>query len=213
MTHLFSGERLAYGWLGHHWFYPLAAAIVLGDVGALYFQDGDHPRLFEGAVLFDLAVLLPLLYLWCYRAKGTAVILPMVGLASLGIWVTGHLIPVEHQHLLGSVAWLRTTAIVVLALIEIKILFAFYKGIFASDETPEQIAERLATDVNLPAWLTRVVTLEARILRGLSGVIKGLFRRRLQRCDDIQAVRRCAIRGSSCRCSAGSPQAMTEPPL
>jgi len=145
MTHLFSGERLAYGWLGHHWFYPLAAAIVLGDVGALYFQDGDHPRLFEGAVLFDLAVLLPLLYLWCYRAKGTAVILPMVGLASLGIWVTGHLIPVEHQHLLGSVAWLRTTAIVVLALIEIKRRCHRYLWM-----TPNAMRSNCSTEVTRP---------------------------------------------------------------
>lgn len=169
MTTSLSHEHRPYGWLRRHWFIPLATAIVLGDVGALHFQDWDHPRLFEGAVLFDFAIVLPLLYLWCYRARGTGVILPMIGLASLGIWAASHLIPVEHQHVLGSVAWLRTLAIAVLVLIEVKILFGFYKAVFASDSTPEDIAEKLAADLPLPRWVTRVLAFEARMLRRLSG--------------------------------------------
>ncbi|MGJ9420832.1 hypothetical protein ACHAC9_24305 [Massilia sp. CMS3.1] len=178
MAQLSSDDHIAYSWLRANWFYPLAIAVVLGDVSALQLQDWRHPRLFESAVLFDLAVVLPLLYLWCYRARGTAVILPMVSLASLGIWATSHLIPTEHQHVLGSVGWLRTTAIAVLAMIEIKILFGFYKAIFVSDKTPEEIADKLSEDIKLPRWVTRLVVLEARVLRSLSHFVKSLLRRR-----------------------------------
>lgn len=175
MTEFFSHEHRANGWLRRHPFIPLATAIAMGDVGALYFQDWDHPRLFESAVLFDFAIVLPLLYLWCYRARGVAVILPMIGLASLGIWATSHLIPAEHQHVLGSIAWLRMLAIAAIVLIEIRILFSFYKAVFASDATPDDIADKLARDVPLPPWLTRVLAFEARMLRRLSGLLKRFF--------------------------------------
>ena len=173
-----SDGDIAYSWLRSNWFYPLAIAVVLGDVSALHFQDWRDPRLFESAVLFDLAVVLPLLYLLCYRARGTAVILPMVSLASLGIWGTSHLIPAEYQHVLNSVGWLRTMAIAVLAMVEIKILFGFYKAIFASDKTPEEIADELAKDIKLPLWLMRLVALEARVLRSVSRFVQSLLRRR-----------------------------------
>ncbi|PKV43552.1 hypothetical protein CLU92_0864 [Janthinobacterium sp. 61] len=80
--------------------------------------------------------------------------------------------------MLGSLSWLRTTAMVVLVLIEIRILFNFYKAIFASDKTPEEIAEKLASDVKLPTWLTRLFALEARALRSLAGFVKGFLGRR-----------------------------------
>ena len=102
----------------------------------------------------------------------------MVSLASLGIWATSHLIPVEHQRVLSSVGWLRTVATAVLVTIEIKILFGFYKAIFASDKTPEEIADKLAEDIKLPRWLTRMVALEARVLRSLSDFVRSLLRRR-----------------------------------
>lgn len=178
MTKFLSQQHRAVEWLHRHWFIPLAMTIALGDVGALHFQDWNHPRLFEAAVLFDLAIVLPLLYLWCYRARGAAVILPMIGLASLGIWVASHLIPVEHQHVLGSIAWLRTLAIAVLVLIEMKILFSFYKAVFASDASPEDIADKLARDASLPPWVMRVFAFEARILRRLSALSKRFFDRR-----------------------------------
>ncbi|WP_133992102.1 hypothetical protein [Janthinobacterium sp. 75] len=169
---------MAFAWLRNNWFYPLASAVVLGDVSALYVQDWSHPRLLEAAVVFDLVVVLPLLYLWCYRSRGAAAIVRAVCLASLGIWATGHIVPLEHQHVLGSLSWLRTTAMVVLVLIEIRILFNFYKAIFASDKTPEEIAEKLASDVKLPTWLTRLFALEARALRSLAGFVKGFLGRR-----------------------------------
>ena len=173
-----SDDRINFRWVLSNWFYPLALAVVLGDVSALHFQDWSNPRLFESAVLFDLAVVVPMLYLWCYRAKGRAVVLPVLSLASLGIWATSQLIPVEHQHLLGSVSWLRTVAITVLVAIEIRILFGFYKAIFASDKTPEEIAVKLSKDIQLPLWLMRLVALEAQVLRRLADFIRGLFRRR-----------------------------------
>jgi hypothetical protein len=177
MARFFSNDSMAHAWLRNNWFYPLATAVALGDVSALHFQDWSNPRLLEAALVFDLAVVLPLLYLWCYRAQGTAAIVRAICLASLGIWATGHIVPLEHQHLLGSLSWLRTMAMVVLVLIEIKILFSFYKAIFASDKTPEEIAEKLTSDIKLPTWLTRVVALEARVLRSVSAFVKGILGR------------------------------------
>jgi hypothetical protein len=114
----------------------------------------------------------------CYRAQEAAEIICAVWLASLGIWPAGHIVPLEHPHLLGSLSWLRKTAMAVLVLIEIRILFSFYKAIFASDKKPEEIAEKLTSDVKLPTWLTHLVALEARVLRSLSGVVKGFLGRR-----------------------------------
>ena len=168
----------AQAWLRKNWFYPLALAIVLGDAGALRFQDWTQRRVFEGAVLFDLALVIPLLYCWCYRARGRKLILPVLGLVSFGVWATSHLIPIEHQHILGALGWLRPVAVALLVLAEIGLLFHFYKAIFTSEQTPEEITGKLAGDVNLPSWVTRLLALEARALRSLSRFVKDFLDRR-----------------------------------
>lgn len=69
-------------------------------------------------------------------------------------------------------------AIAILAMIEIKILFGFYKLVFASNKTPEEIANELAKNLKLPLWPMRLVALEARVLSNLSQFLKSLLRRR-----------------------------------
>lgn len=178
MTRFDSDDTSTSRWLRFSWFYPLATAIVLGDVGAIHFQDWDSDRLLEIAVLFDLAVVLPLLYLWCYRARSKATLLPALALGSLGIWAAGYLIPDEQQNVLDSIGWLRTAAMAVLVIVEIRILTHFYGAIFSSDKTPDEIANKVAEDANLPHWLTRLLALEARLLRHLSESVRNFFRRR-----------------------------------
>lgn len=177
MPQLESGDSSASSWFRLNWFYPPAIAIVLGDVGAIHFQEWDSDRLLEVAVLFDLAVVLPLLYLWCYRARGNATLLPALALCSFGIWAAGYLIPDEQQNVLDSIGWLRTLAMAVLVIVEIRILAQFYSAIFCSDKTLDEIARKVAEDANLPQWLTRLLALEARMLRYLSESVRNFFRR------------------------------------
>ena len=57
-------------WLSRHWFVPVALAVALGDLSSVYFAGWSDARLVEAALLFDFVVLLPCLYVWCYRRKG-----------------------------------------------------------------------------------------------------------------------------------------------
>ena len=179
MTTLLSHKPRADGWLRRHWFVPLAMAIALGDVGALHFQDWNHPRLFEGAVLFDFAIVLPLLYLWCYRAPGKDGDLAHDRTCFArdlgGFPPDSRRAPARARFdCLAAHAGHRRACP---ARGENPVRFLYYKAVFASDSTPENIADKLATDLPLPGWVTRMLAFEARMLRRLSGWLKRLVNR------------------------------------
>jgi hypothetical protein len=55
-------------WLKYHWFWPAAAIFGLDALNAHILA--ATPRVMEGIVLFDSAIVIPALYLFCYRRNG-----------------------------------------------------------------------------------------------------------------------------------------------
>jgi hypothetical protein len=171
-------SRLAPAWLRAHWFFLAAGVVIFADLTALKLEGWSAPRVLEAALLFDFAVIVPLLHLWCYRAKGKVAIFRTIGLAALAIWAVGHVVPAQHHHLLASLEWLRPIILVCLAVFEIKILIAFYKMIFASNKSTEEVAAKMASELDLPPWVARLLELEARFWRKLATLGRRLFGRR-----------------------------------
>ncbi len=177
-----SSFQTALSRLRAHWFFLAGGAIIAGDLTIVSLRGwslgSPPPQLIEAALLFDFAVIVPLLYAWCYRAKGKAVVIRALGLSCLAIWATGYVVPPEHHHVLDSVAWLRYVGMVVLALLEIKLLIIFYRSVFSNEKSIEAAANTLATDAGMPPWVARVVALEAKFWRKVWGLLKRITGRK-----------------------------------
>lgn len=165
------------GWWSHHWFMPVAAAVVAGDLSTVRWGGWSDARALEAGLLFDFAVLLPLLYLWCYRRQAKGAALRALALACFAIWATGKAIPVEQQHLLGTVGWLRYVGLAGLALLEIKLGVAVYKAVVFSGK-PRREAEAALGSEGMPPWLAKIMGLEAVLWRRLWVLVRSPFRRR-----------------------------------
>lgn len=152
-------------WWGRHWFLPVAIVVAMGDMGSVWLGDWrDGGRLLEAALLLDFVVLLPLLYAWCYRSRGKAAVVQAVALACFAIWAMGKTVPVEHQHLLESVAWLRYAGLAGLALLEIKLGVAIYKTVVLSGQPKAQVQQAFESE-GVPPWLARFMAWEASLWR------------------------------------------------
>lgn len=164
------------GWRSHHWFLPAAAAVVAGDLSAVRWGGWSGARALEAGLLFDFAVLLPLLYLWCYRRRVRRAAIRALALACFAIWATGKAIPVEQQHLLGTVGWLRYVGLAGLALMEIKLGVAVYKAMVFSGKSRHE-AEASLLSGGMPPCLAKIMVLEAALWRRLWAFVRYLHRR------------------------------------
>jgi hypothetical protein len=161
--------------LQQHWFLLVAAAIIAGDLSAVAYSGwATHARAMEAALLFDFAVLIPALAAWRSRANPWKAILHALCLASLAVWGLGHVVPAEHQVILGKLAWLRPVVMVFAVLAEIGILLAFYRGVFGSDEDAAALSRKMAADAGLPKWLEKWVAIEVKIWRAVRDSLRRL---------------------------------------
>jgi hypothetical protein len=152
-------------WWASHWFFPVAALVTLGDLGSVWFGGwADDGRLLEAALLFDFVVLLPLLYWWCYRARGKKAVVQAVALACFAIWATGKAVPAEHRHLLDSLGWLRWLGLGGLLVLEIRLTIAAYRAVVFSGRSRGEAQQTLESQ-GLPPWLARFVAWEASLWR------------------------------------------------
>jgi len=158
-----------------HWFIFAAALIVAGNWLALPGVRADLPRLAEPAALFDLAVLLPVLYWLCYRHRRKDAGLRALALSCLGIWAVSKLIPPSEQQLLTHLTPLRYVGLAVLVAIELKIVMALYRAVF-SGATRDAAAERIQRQAELPPWLARLLVAEAMLWRRVWEFVRRLFR-------------------------------------
>ena len=83
-----------------HWFVVAFALVLAGNGVVSYLDEWGSIKLMEIGLLFDFALLLPMLYLICYRGQGKTIIYKAIGLACLGIWATGKIIPEENHQIL-----------------------------------------------------------------------------------------------------------------
>lgn len=163
--------------LMQHWFF-VAAVLVIGVNSAIAFTDTwDAPRLLEAGMLFDLAVVVPALYWWCYRKTGKTIWPRVIALVCLGIWAAGHLVPDQHHSLLSDLSGLRYAGLAVLVLLELKLVFAMYRAAFGTSEQAQRKLEEAFDDAALPPWAQRIVKWEVGVWKKIGTALKRMLRR------------------------------------
>jgi hypothetical protein len=157
-------ERLL-RWCGANWFALVAPSLVLTawlvSRAAPWPAGGDM----EVALLVDACVTLPVLYALCYGRS-----LPLwqlavrcVGIACLGIYLLGYIVPPHAQVLLPSFGIARTIGLVLLLLIEVRLLIAALRLLFGS----ELSAEKLSAETGAPPLVAKLMILEARFWKAV----------------------------------------------
>jgi hypothetical protein len=156
--------------LGEHWYPPLfgvmVAAVWLLARTPAFMQPGG-----ESALLADLCLTAPALYVLCYgrRQPLRATLIRALAIACAGVWLASWLIPAAEQRLLPQLAPLRWAGLAVVILFEIRLVVAATRIAFSGKATPRQVME--ASDA--PEWVARLMLLEARFWRGLWRVLRG----------------------------------------
>jgi hypothetical protein len=165
-------------WLKYHWFWPVAAIFVFDALNAHLLA--AMPRLMESLVLFDLVIVIPALYLFCYRRNGRKAIRKAFAFLALGLWVASKLVPMESQYLLKYLwcLWpLRYLEMAVVGCLELGIVITVYRSIFQGNSA-EQIAADLQAKTDMPAWLTRLMVLEVMFWKRLASLLNKILRRK-----------------------------------
>ncbi|MEJ6006952.1 hypothetical protein WG899_15475 [Paucibacter sp. AS339] len=130
----------------------------------MHFGGWSNYRPVEAALLLDFVLVVPLLYVWCYRHKGKAAVIQAIALACFAIWATGKAIPEQHQQLLPSLTWLRYVGLAGLLLLEIKLGVEVYKAVVFSGQSQEAARARFQSE-GMPPWLARFMAMEAALWR------------------------------------------------
>jgi hypothetical protein len=166
-------------WSKKNWFFIILPIIFLANYSTSKIPTDIDPRIIELSVLFDLVLLLPLLYAICYREMGRKVIVRTIGMICLGIWLAGHLIPSEEQVIYGYISWLRYIGIGFLVLIEIRMLLFMFKLLYGRerDNINENITQKLSKGMDIPEWAAKLMVLEANFWKRLWKIISNLMKR------------------------------------
>jgi hypothetical protein len=155
--------------LGAHWFLPVFPLIL----GALWLVARDSMFMAEGgekAVLADLCLTVPVLYVLCYRRRYSAPHLGLraLALACLGIWLGSWIIPESDQSLLVSLAPLRVGGLIVIAAIELRLVVAMIRLAFG----PETSSAEVSRVTGAPPFIARLMLLEARFWKAVWRLIR-----------------------------------------
>lgn len=163
-------------WFTKNWFIPVAFLVIVGDVSSVYFGNWPQTNILEVALLFDFAVLLPVLYWWCYRQKGKATVVKAIALACFAVWATGKALPAEHREVIDSVAWLRYVGLAGLLVLELKLMASVYKAVVVSGKSQAEAQAKLESE-GIPSWASKLAAMEAAFWRKVWLHLKRLFGR------------------------------------
>ncbi len=173
-------ETQMISWVGlkRHWFWPAALAVVLTNAVTLAIDGWQAPQLKELGVLFDFAVLIPLLYFFCYRKSGKKAVVRTIAFACLGVWLAGHIVPDAHHMLINQLGWVRYLGLAVLLLIEIRLAAEIWRLAFRSpSEDASQAIKIKAEKAGVPPWVAKLMAAEAKIWKKVWQFVRRLFDR------------------------------------
>lgn len=159
-----------------HWFFPAAAIALLMNSTAVYLDRWSSPELLEAGLLFDFAILLPVLYLVCYRAGGKRSVIRAIALACLGIWAVGHVVPEANHSLLRDLEVVRYFGLGVLVLLQVKLIVAIFRAMSGASAGAEREASTLADETGTPPWVRKLLAWEARIWLKVWRFLRRAFR-------------------------------------
>ncbi|MDQ3080171.1 MAG: hypothetical protein M3R03_09270, partial [Pseudomonadota bacterium] len=124
-----------------HWYAPVFLAMVAGAWwlarSSAFMSAGG-----EAALLIDLCLTAPILYILCYARKQPlrATIVRALAIACGSVWIATWLIPMPDQVLLPQLAPLRWIGLGLVCLVEIRLLVAAIRIAFSGTGTAEDIA-------------------------------------------------------------------------
>lgn len=160
-----------------HSFFLAAAIVAISDFTVASLDSWSSPTLLEAGILFDLSIVIPALYLWCYRSRGKAAVLRAVALSCFGIWVAGHVVPNEHHHILSAVGFVRYIGLCVLLIIELKLAVMIFRAAFSRDQEATPSVLTAAKDAGIPEWAARLIAWEASLWRKAWDLVQRLVGR------------------------------------
>lgn len=145
-----------------NWFWPVAGVLVAVVWALSTMSPVPLTQGFEWALLFDVLVTLPVLFLLCYRGKftRTTLIVRVLALQCAGIWLAAKLVPVGDQSILPYLAWVRWAGLAIVVLFEVRLVVAVVK-LQLKPTTREDDLEA----AGMPPLLARLAMLEARFWR------------------------------------------------
>lgn len=162
-------------------FYLLMMLIIAGNMLVAQTDDWSTPALVEFGVVFDCAVLIPLLYLWFFRKAEKINWIKPLALACLGVWVAGHVVPDTHHQLINQLTYLRYLGLAVLVLIEIRIMSRIYRHVFSTPDKhidTKQMIQDASKEQPMPEWVARIIAWEAKLYRTIWLKIKHFINRK-----------------------------------
>ncbi len=161
-----------------NWFFPAAAIALLVNSATIYLDQWAAPELLEAGLLFDFAILLPVLYLICYWSEGKRSVVRAIALACLGIWAVGHVVPEENQSLLQDLQFIRYLGLGVLVLLQVKLIVAIFRAMSGASASAEREASRLADETGTPPWVRKLLAWEAAVWIRVWRFVRRAFRKK-----------------------------------
>ncbi|TGD75711.1 hypothetical protein E4634_02185 [Mangrovimicrobium sediminis] len=159
-----------------HWFWPAAFAVAAINAFTIVIDGWQAPQLKEFGVIFDFAVLIPLLYFFCYRKLGKQTLVRTIAFACLGFWVAGKIVPDTHHLLIDQLAWVRYLGLAVLVLIEIRIATEIWRLAFCSrSEDASEAIKLKAEQEGMPPWVAKLMAAEAKFWKKLLQAVRSIF--------------------------------------
>jgi hypothetical protein len=169
--------------LRQHWFWLVALAMLATDTTvihlSLHSSSSASPQFIEAGLLCDLALVLPCLYLVCYRREGKRAIVRSIALASVGVWAASKLLPETGHFLIKDLYPVRYAALAVIAVIELKMVVAAYKAYKAVFQgASRQASEAQLAKAGMPPWAAKLAAAEAAFWHRVYSKVKGLLGKR-----------------------------------
>jgi len=163
------GTVSLFGRLRAHWFYPVFAAAVALSFALGRVEGLASPPL-EAAILFLLVLLSPLAFFACYRRRlnRRQRVVGCLAASCSGLFIAGWAIPAPSQDILPHLWWARMAELVLIALLEIAILYRLLGLMFRGDPTAEQLSKASGA----PAWVAWIMLLEANFWKAVWNALR-----------------------------------------
>jgi len=113
-----------------HWFVPALVLILIANAALICLNVFSTTPILEKWLLLNLALVLPILYLICYRRLGIKAVLISLALICLGICGAGEIIPEEEYQILEQLYVLRITGLIIYSLILLRIAMRISEYIY-----------------------------------------------------------------------------------
>lgn len=152
-----------------HWYTPVFLAMVAGvwwlARSSTFMSAGG-----EAALLIDLCLTAPILYILCYARKQPlrVTMVRALAIACGGVWIATWLIPLQNQILLPHLAPLRWIGLGIVCLVEIRLMVAAIRVAFSATGTAEDVVRASGA----PPLVAQLMLWEARFWRGVWRVLR-----------------------------------------